>query len=594
MSNFYTRKKILSFLFVAQFLLHNFNSYAKSYLKKVLTIFFLIIYLISIPQQTNAVLLASNLPTVDDFNFEKPNLPEKVEPKLIEPEEETVVSDEEIKFTIKKFNFIDNTVLTDDQLSDLTEDFLNKDYNFTQLQEILRLISGFYRQLGLWARAILPEQDIVDGILTIQVVEGKLGRVIVETDEEILNLNADIAKKYVENLISNKQILNINQVEKNIATLNKVPGISAVATLEPGSEVGETDILVRLENKKQFSGTVQGDSFGSRSSGSSRGTFLVNADSLFKKGEQFTFQQVQTIGSQYLAVAGSFGIGYGGMRGTFKIAKLRYDLGDPFASTNPTGNSQEVSFNVNKPLDSIKKINLDSNFTISRSDYENKNNTPSNVQKDITRAIAKIDFNRNDQFFKGGVNYGSAIFTAGDLNDTSTTSSTNGTLGDFAKINLNFSRFQRISDQNVLQVNLSSQYSFKNLDSAEKFSLGGPYGIRAYPNSEGQGDHGLMANIEFKHGFSDKLEGMIFYDWGIIQQHQNTYSGWNTGNSSLKNIYELQGMGVGLNLNINETTKLNWLFSTTLGDNDGEDENGLDNDGLTKDKRVYFSLTSRF
>ena len=230
MSNFYTRKKILRFLFVAQFLLHNFNSYAKSYLKKVLTIFFLIIYLISIPQQTNAVLLASNLPTVDDFNFEKPSLPEKVEPKLIEPKEETVVSDEEIKFTIKKFNFIDNTVLTDDQLSDLTEDFLNKDYNFTQLQEILRLISGFYRQLGLWARAILPEQDIVDGILTIQVVEGKLGRVIVETDEEILNLNADIAKKYVENLISNKQILNINQVEKNIATLNKVPGISAVAT----------------------------------------------------------------------------------------------------------------------------------------------------------------------------------------------------------------------------------------------------------------------------------------------------------------------------------------------------------------------------
>ena len=94
MSNIYIRKKILSFLFVAQFLLHNFNSYAKSYSKKVLTVFFLIIYLISIPQQTNAVLLASNLPTVDDFNFEKPNSPEKVEPRLIEPEEETVVSDE--------------------------------------------------------------------------------------------------------------------------------------------------------------------------------------------------------------------------------------------------------------------------------------------------------------------------------------------------------------------------------------------------------------------------------------------------------------------------------------------------------------------
>src|SRR6056300_960660 len=238
-------------------------------LKKIITKFLILIYLIALPQQTNAVLLASNLPTVDDFNFDKRELPQKEEPKLIEPEEESLSNDVEVKFTVKKLNFIDNTVLTDDQLSELTENFLNKEYTYNDLQEILRFISGFYRQLGLWARAILPEQDIVDGILTIQVVEGKLGRVIVETDEEILNLNADIAKKYVENLISNKQILNINQVEKNIATLNKVPGISAVATLEPGSEVGETDILVRLENKKQFSGTVQGDSFGSRSSGSS-------------------------------------------------------------------------------------------------------------------------------------------------------------------------------------------------------------------------------------------------------------------------------------------------------------------------------------
>jgi len=143
-------------------------------------------------------------------------------------------------------------------------------------------------------------------------------------------------------------------------------------------------------------------------------------------------------------------------------------------------------------------------------------------------------------------------------------------------------------------VNLSAQYAFKNLDSAEKFSLGGPYGIRAYPNSEGQGDHGLMANIEFKHGFNQTLEGMIFYDWGLIQQYQNTYSNWDSGNPSLENIYELQGIGVGVNWNVTPATNINWVFSTTLGSNDGEDASGLDNDGLTKDKRSYLSITSKF
>src|SRR6056300_317170 len=570
----------------------NLNNF--SILKKALVNFFVITCLTVLHSQSFAVTVESNIPKIEDFSPVENTLPEDDTPTIGEPEEEISSTSENLKFTVTKFNFIGNTVLTDAQLVDLTENFLNKEYNFTELQEILRFISRFYRNLGLWARAILPEQDIVDGILTIQIVEGKLGKVIIQTDEEILNLDREVARKYIENRISKTQILNINQLEKNIQTLNKVPGIFAIATLEAGSEVGETDILVRLENTDQISGTFQADNFGSRSSGNDRGTLIVNADSFLKKGEQFTLQQVKTGGSEYTALASSFRIGYDGTRGTFKAAKLRYDLDEPFTATNQTGNSQELSFNINKPLNSIGKINLDSNLTLSESEYENKNNTPSNVQKKITRAIAKLDFNRSDQFFKGGVNYGSAIFTTGDLKDTSTTSATNGALGEFSKFNLNFNRFQRLSDQNVLQVNLSSQYAFKNLDSGEKFTLGGPYGIRAYPTSEGQGDHGLMANIELKHGFTDKLEGMVFYDWGKIQQHQNSYTNWNSGNPSLENIYELQGVGVGFTWNINEKSKFSGVFSTTTGKNQGEDANGLDNDGLTKDKRVFISFSSSF
>jgi len=533
-------------------------------------------------------------PKVDDFNRQRPVPPPAEQPDLLQEPDEQPQQANEIKIQITRFNFTGNTVLSNEQLTNLTKDFVGKELSYNELRDVLRFISNFYRELGLWARAILPEQDINNGVITIQIVEGRLGKVIIKSDEQDLNLKQDVARKYIENKISRQQILNINQLEKNIQNLNNVPGIQAIASLEAGQEVGETDVVIQLQNRKTLSGTFQGDSYGSRSSGRSRGTALINFDSILKQGEQFTIQRVQTIGSEYNALAGSFRIGYGGTRGTVKAAKLRYDLGDPFSSTNPTGNSEELSVSIDHPLNSIGRTNLSSNFTFSESDYENKNNSSSNVQKKITRGIAKLNFNRSDQFYKGGVNYGSASITVGDLDDTSTGSTTTNALGSFSKLNANVSRFQRLSDQNVLQVNLSAQYAFKNLDSAEKFSLGGPYGIRAYPNSEGQGDHGLMANIELKHGFSPTLEGMIFYDWGWIQQHQNTYSNWDSGNPSLENIYELQGIGVGANWNVTPTTNINWVFSTTLGSNDGEDANGLDNDGLTKDKRSYLSITSRF
>jgi hemolysin activation/secretion protein len=315
---------------------------------------------------------------------------------------------------------------------------------------------------------------------------------------------------------------------------------------------------------------------------------------LLKEGEQFTIQKVNTIGSDYNAAAASFRIGYDGTRATLRASKIRYDLGDPFSSTNPTGNSSELSASIQKPLGSIGSTNLSSNFTLSESDYENKNNTPSNTQKKITRAVAALSFNRSDDFYKGGVNYGSITATAGDLEDSSTASRTKNADGNFSKTSLSLSRLQRISDSDILQVNFSSQYAFKNLDSAEQFSLGGPYGIRAYPNSEGQGDHGMMINLELKHGFNENLEGILFYDWGRIQLNQNTYSDWNRDNARLKNIYELQGTGIGLNWNITPSVRVNWIFAMTLGDNKGEDLNGLDNDGFTKDKRSYLSITSNF
>ena len=533
-------------------------------------------------------------PKVDDFNRQRPAPPPAEQPDLLQEPDEQPQEANEIKIQITRFNFTGNTVLSNEQLTNLTKDFVGKELSYNELRDVLRFISNFYRELGLWARAILPEQDINNGVITIQIVEGRLGKVIIKSDEQDLNLKQDVARKYIENKISRQQILNINQLEKNIQNLNNVPGIQAIASLEAGQEVGETDVVIQLQNRKTLSGTFQGDSYGSRSSGRSRGTALINFDSILKQGEQFTIQRVQTIGSEYNALAGSFRIGYGGTRGTVKAAKLRYDLGDPFSSSNPTGNSEELSVSIDHPLNSIGRTNLSSNFTFSESDYENKNNSPSNVQKKITRGIAKLNFNRSDQFYKGGVNYGSVSVTVGDLDDTSTGSTTTNALGSFSKLNANVSRFQRLSDQNVLQVNLSAQYAFKNLDSAEKFSLGGPYGIRAYPNSEGQGDHGLMANIELKHGFSPTLEGMIFYDWGWIQQQQNTYSGWEGDNSNQENIYELQGIGVGANWNVTPTTNINWVFSTTLGSNNGEDDEGQDNDGLTKDKRSYLSITSRF
>ncbi len=171
-------------------------------------------------------------PKVDDFNKSKQVSPPIDQPELLKKPKESEKATSDIKIKISQFNFTGNTIISNEQLKDLTSEFIGKELSYDDLKDVLRLISSFYQKLGLWARAILPEQDINNGIIKIQIIEGRLGKVIINSDEKELNLDKEVARKYIENKISKEEILNISQIESNIRNLNAIPGIQAIASLE--------------------------------------------------------------------------------------------------------------------------------------------------------------------------------------------------------------------------------------------------------------------------------------------------------------------------------------------------------------------------
>lgn len=66
------------------------------------------------------------------------------------------------------------------------------------------------------------------------------------------------------------------------------------------------------------------------------------------------------------------------------------------------------------------------------------------------------------------------------------------TAGTYNKIRANILRRQDLNDRTYLLLSARGQYAFDNLDSSEHFSLGGPYGVRAYPTSEASFKFGLL------------------------------------------------------------------------------------------------------
>jgi hemolysin activation/secretion protein len=121
-------------------------------------------------------------------------------------------------------------------------------------------------------------------------------------------------------------------------------------------------------------------------------------------------------------------------------------------------------------------------------------------------------------------------------------------LGDFAKFNIDGRRLQRVNDNMNFLLSFSAQRAMKNLASAEKFSLGGPNAVRAYPVGEATGDDGLVVTGELRYippgakvfGGDFILSGFI--DYGIAKLNHEPLA------SDTENHRELSGYGVGLSL----------------------------------------------
>ena len=115
------------------------------------------------------------------------------------------------------------------------------------------------------------------------------------------------------------------------------------------------------------------------------------------------------------------------------------------------------------------------------------------------------------------------------------------TNGSYRKLTFAGNRLQRLTDTDQLWLAVSGQWAQKNLDSSEKFLLGGPGGVRAYPQGEGIGDDGYLVTVELRHNFGEALQGTVFYDSGSVKLNHTVYD------INATNRRTLAGAGLGFN-----------------------------------------------
>ncbi len=112
------------------------------------------------------------------------------------------------------------------------------------LNAVVDVLNILYLEKGYPnAIAYIPEQDVENGVVRIELLEGKVGNIAVEG-------NSFTSEKYILDYLDLRkgEILNLGEFEKKLVSFNRWnSGASVSSVLNPGRETGTTDITINTE-----------------------------------------------------------------------------------------------------------------------------------------------------------------------------------------------------------------------------------------------------------------------------------------------------------------------------------------------------------
>lgn len=478
----------------------------------------------------------------------QPALPEGRLSPLLAPEAEAAPrrDDGGLRITVRHFLLSGVTLLPEAELQALLADLQGRELNYAGLREAADRLTRHYRARGyLLAQAWLPAQNLATGEIEIAVLEGRLGDVRVEAKGGYNE--ADIAAFLDPNTLVG-QAVERQLLERRLLLLADIPGFEVKAELAPGARPGLTDLKVEVGGAPAVRGDIGFDNHGNSYTGRYRvsgGLSVVNPGGW---GDLVSLRALLSHdGLAYGRLAYQSALGHDGWRAGAAVSLLRYSLGGSYGNLAAEGEADSHAFSLHYPILRSVEANLHAGLTYEQTRLYDQVGATGGQNERFKQTLA-LTFNA-DGMARGGVYQAHAHLTAGDLalrtpaaaaQDAASARSA----GAYARLNLGLNHTRSLPGGYQFHADARGQAASKNLDSSEKFSLGGQTGVRAYPQGEGAGDDAFLVSVELRRflgrvGDGSPLRGALFADVGHARINHNDWSG-------SSNTRTLSGVGLSL------------------------------------------------
>lgn len=490
-------------------------------------------------------LAQSSLPTLLEPERELPLLPEAVADDIVSVPAigaKPLENDRGPSINIKQFviSYDQPTALNEGQKAgalQLTVSFLAQHQyrlNLAQLDDLVFSLTQYFRDSGfMLAQALLPAQEIERGEVSLQVLIGMLGDVVVEDN---LHYRAEVLSQPFQTTISYP--VTVSNIESQILRLNDLPGLTATAVFQAGDDLGETRMAVKVLEENPLEYLVKADNYGADASGVARLLLSMSVNNLSGHRDKLTIDALKTFDSGDMRNARiTYEITEPSLLHTFGtgFSKTRLDIQGPLTNNGAVEGDTEIGqMYVRSQWLKSRDLTVSTQLglAVKRSNiFIDQFNSDQGVDR-LAVADAALVAEGVDKRFKGiyraslsvsqGLNNSfGAMNSSGNNNSlTKAIDGTNTLSGEFTKYNASYTRLQTLSRNQSLFFHVHGQYTKDWLSTLEKISLGGPYSVRAYSVAEYARDTGVLASLAWQTNGGALLDSIAYddYSWNEIVQ----------------------------------------------------------------------------
>ena len=489
---------------------------------------------------------------------------------------------------LRAWEFSGNTVFDTETLRQVLASVAGRDLTINQLYSAAQAIEAHYAVAGYVALATLPPQEVVNGIVRIEILEAPYAGVEFEGEPPV-RVRPEVVRRVFDAHVATGELLRPAEFDLPNLLVNDLPGVAVTGAFAPGRNPGETVLLLNTFDAPLAFGQVLVYNSGSRATGTARalGQFALNSPLGY--GDLLRADLEKTEGSQSFSGSYSLPLGAKGMRLTLNGSVLSYDVITPeMRDLDVSGTSLTRGVSISFSIRRSRDLNVNLNMSHGVADLETS--VRGDVVSDYRVGSSSIGLSGNWRDQVGGTALTSfgVSFASGSAKGTGSSGAFDN---NFDVFRLNVEREQYLSESTALLLGFSGQYGSRGLDSSEQFWLGGPNAVRAYPVGEAGGPGGAVLNVELRHQFAEQWRVTGFYDYGVVSDRDEP------GEPS---SYSLKGLGATLSWAGPDGWGADLTWARRIGSNPNPiiDVNrgplGNDQDGSLDENRFWFALRKTF